>query len=215
MQVADAGVFGPEGEFPSPVTATAMIGAVPVGTFTLTGSFGNQLAVDTTQSSAVSLASETTLTATVTTSAATSAQAIFPNYITTSTQQLAVNLVAYFNSLPIKLPRMYAPPHQSQRSGALQQYVFQQVAGPESTSLQKSLLAVALPTTPGADLEIYDAAVKAALDASRTQLLSGVQQIFAGKLPVIPINASTTSSSTSTAGTSSSSTGGGTGSITA
>jgi hypothetical protein len=89
------------------------------------------------------------------------------------------------------------------------------VAGAESTSLQKSLLAIALPTTPGGDPEIYDAAVKAALDASRTQLLSGVQQIFAGKLPVVPINASTTSSSTSTAGTSSSSASGGTSTTTA
>jgi hypothetical protein len=212
MQVADAGVFGPEGVYPSPVTATALIGSVPVGTFTLTGSSGNLLAIDTTQSSSVSLTTGTTLSALVTTSTATSAQAIFPNYITTSTQQLAVNLVAYFNSLPIKLPRMYAPPHQPQRAGALQQYVYQLAAGAASTSLQQMLLAISLPQTPGADLRIYDAAVKAAVESSRLQMLSGVQQIFANRLPVVPISGSNTSNSSSTSSAGSASTTGGSGS---
>ena len=223
MQVADAGVFGPEGVFASPVTATAMVGSVPVGTFILTGSSGNLLAINAAQSSAISLSSGTTLTAQVTTTTASSAQAIFPTYITTSAQQLAINLVAYFNSLPFKLPRMFAFPHQSQRSGALPQYVYQLVAGAGPTSLERSLMAISLPQTPGSDLQIYDAAVKAAIQGSRTQMLSGVQQIFAGKLQVVPINASsisnststtssnstsTTSSSSSTSGTGSTSTGG-------
>ena len=215
MQVADAGVFGPEGQYSTAVPATAMIGSVPVGTFTLIGSSGNQLAVDVTSSSSVSLSQGTTLSANVTTSAATSAESIFPNYITASTQALAIDLVAYFNSLPIVLPRKYAPPHQPQQTGALQEYVYQLVAGGASTSLQQSLLAVSLPQTPGGDLRIYDAAVKAVISSSRIQMLSDVQQIFANKLPVVPVSASSTSSSTSTSGTSSSSTSGGTGSTSA
>jgi hypothetical protein len=210
MQVADAGVFGPEGQYSTPVSATAMIGSVPVGTFTLIGSSGNQLAVDVTTSSSVSLSSGTTLSAQVSTSAATSAQSVFPNYITASTQALSIDLVAYFNSLPIVLPRKYAAPHQPQQSGALQEYVYQLVAGAASTSLQQSLLAVSLPQTPGGDLRIYDAAVKAVISSSRIQMLSDVQQIFANKLPVVPVSASSGSSSTSTTG--SSSTTGGTGS---
>lgn len=198
MQVADAGVFGPEGPFSSDVTATAMVGTVSVGTFTLTGSSGNLLTVDTTQSSAVSLGTGTTLTAQVTTTAAASSQSIFPTYITTSTQQLATNLVAYFNSLPIKLPRMYAPPHQPQRAGAIQQYVYQLVAGDGPGSLERMLSAIALPQTDGGDLEIYDATVRSALESSRLQMLSSVQQIFAGKLPVIPTSSNNLTSTTGT-----------------
>jgi hypothetical protein len=206
LQVADAGIFGPEGSFPSPVTATAMVGAVSVGTFTLTGSSGNLVTVDTTQSSAVSLGQGTTLTAQVSTSAGTSAQAIFPTYITTSAQQLAFNLVGYFNSLPIKLPRMYAPPHQPQRAGAIQQYVYQLVAGGGPLSLSSMLSAISLPQTSSGDLKIYDATVNSAIQSSRMQMLSDVQQIFAGTLPVIPTTSS--NGSTTTTGTSSGSTSG-------
>ena len=114
------------------------------------------------------------------------------------------------------LPRKYAPPHQSQQTGkALQEYVYQLTAGAAATSLQKTLLAVSLPLTPGGDLTIYDAAVKAAISSSRIQMLSDVQQIFANKLPVVPVSASSTSSSTATTSTSSSSTTGGTGSTSA
>ncbi len=44
MQVDDASVFGPDGIFTTPVTATASVGGVPVGTFALTGRSGNLLA---------------------------------------------------------------------------------------------------------------------------------------------------------------------------
>jgi hypothetical protein len=185
MQVADAGVFGPAGIYTSPVTATALVGSVPVGTYTIKGSSANLLAINTALSSQVSLGTSTTLTAQVTSSASTSAATIFPSYITTSTQQLAVNLVAYFNSLPIRLPRFYALPHYPQRAGAIQQYVYELVAGAASTSLKNTLTAVALPLTPGSDLQIYDATVKTAIDASESQMLSGVQQIFAEKLQVV------------------------------
>ncbi len=187
MQVADAGVFGPEGVFTSPVVATALVGSVPVGTFTITGSSGNQIALNTAQSSAVSLASGTTLAAQVSSSASTSAQLIFPSYIVTSSQSLAINLVKYFNSLPIKLPRMYASPHYPQRAGALQQYVYQVVASGTAASLEQTLNSIPLPLTPGGDLRIYDAAVQAAIYSSRQRMLNGVQQIFANKYPVIPI----------------------------
>ena len=40
MQVDDASVFGPDGIFTTPVTATASVGGVPVGTFALTGAQG-------------------------------------------------------------------------------------------------------------------------------------------------------------------------------
>ena len=116
IQVANPAVFGPEGAFAAPIIATAVIGA-PVGTFSLIGSNSTQVAVNTASSSAVSLSNGTLLTASVPTTNTTSAGAIFPSYISASTQQLAVQLVAYFNSLPFKLPRMFAFPHQNQRSG--------------------------------------------------------------------------------------------------
>jgi hypothetical protein len=212
MDVEDAAVFGPEGTYTTAVIATASVGSVPVGTFTIIGSSGNVLAINTTQSSAVSLAAGTILTAQVTSSASTSAAVIFPSYITASTQALAVNLISYFDSLPFKLPRKWAPPHYPQSGGALQQYVEQVLVGPSATSLEQSLLAVALPTTVGADLQIYSNTILTVVNTSRLNMLNGVEQIFAKKLPVIPSNyaggvlgsttgTSSTSGTTGTTGT--------------
>lgn len=203
MEVADASVFGPEGVYASPVIATAYIGSVPVAKFTLTGSSGNLVTIGSATPNTVSLNSGTTLSAQVASSASSSASTIFPSYITSSSQQLAGNLVAYFDSLPFKLPRMYATPHQPQRGGAIQQYVYQVVAGSPSTSLMNTLEAIALPQTPGSDLQIYNDTVDVAIESSRSQMLSTVRQIFAGKYPVVPINASSGSSSTSGTGTTS------------
>jgi hypothetical protein len=211
MQVQDPAVFGPMSSS-APVTASAQVGGAVVGTFSLIGSSGNQLAIDNTQSSQVSLGQNTVLSAQISQSASSSAGSIFPSYIIASTQQLAVRLVSYFNSLPFKLPRMYAPPHQSQRAGAIQQFVYQAVAGTAPTSLQQSLLGVTLPQTPGSDLQIYDAVIATVVNGSRLQLLGNVQQIFAGKLPIIPINSSGGSGSSSTGGTGSTSGGATTGS---
>lgn len=205
MQVADASVFGATGAFSPTVTATAQIGSIPVGTFTLLGSQGNQLAISTTQSSNISLGSGTTLTAQVPLSASSSAQSIFPSYIMSGTNELAVNLVAYFNSLPIKLPRFYAIPHYPQRGGAIQQYVYELVDGASSTSLKSTLTAITLPQTPGADLDIYNATVQTAVDASESQMISSVQQIFANKLPVVYTAPSSSGSSSGTGSTSTSS----------
>jgi hypothetical protein len=206
MSVQDAAVFGPEGTYTTPVIATASVGSVPVGTFTIIGSSGNTLAINTTQSSAISLAAGTTLSADVTSTASSSAASIFPTYITASTRQLAVNLIAYFDRLPFKLPRKWAPPHFPQSTGAIQQYVDQVLVGPSSASLEQSLLAIPLPLTPGSDLQIYNATVLTALNTSRLNLLNGVEQIFAHKLPVVPSNyaggiAGVTSGSSSTSGT--------------
>jgi hypothetical protein len=212
MTVQDGSVFGPQGTFSLPVTATAQVGTVPVGTFSITGRSGNVLAINTTQSSAVSLGVGTILTAQVTFTAASSAGSIVPGYITVSTQQLAVNLESYFNSLPIKLPRKYAPPHQPRSGGAIQQYVNQILVGAASTSLEQTLLAVSLPLTPGGDLDIYEATVATAVNASRVKMLDSVQQIFANKLPVVPQNliSGTTSGTSATSTASSSTTGTGT-----
>jgi hypothetical protein len=205
MVVNNAAVFGPEGTYPNVVDATAFVGNVSVGQVAILGSSGNTLAIQTSGTTTPSLAAGTALTALVPTSASNSAATIFPSFITANSQQLAVKLVSYFNSLPFKLPRMFAFPHQDARSGALQQYVFQIVAGAASTSLEQTLIAVTLPQTPGGDLQIYQSAVAYAINASRLQMLDGVQQIFSGKLQVVPTSLSSSSSS-STAGTSSTST---------
>ena len=56
------------------------------------------------------------------------------------------------------------------------------MAGGDSTSLQQSLLAIPLPTTAGSDLQIYNAAVQAAVEQSRIRTLNGVSQVYAGRL---------------------------------
>ncbi|MGA7496670.1 MAG: hypothetical protein WBX00_08085 [Isosphaeraceae bacterium] len=41
---------------------------------------------------------------------------------------MAINLVVYFNGFPIKLPAFNPPPHTPTQRGAIQSYVYQQVA---------------------------------------------------------------------------------------
>jgi hypothetical protein len=67
---------------------------------------------------------------------------------------------------------------------------------------------VTLPQTPGSDLQIYDTTINTIVNASRLQMLNGVKEIFAGKLPVVPTNISGTSGSTGIGGTGSTGIGG-------
>jgi hypothetical protein len=184
IQVDDPAVFGPQGTFSTPIVATALVGSVSVGKFTLTGSSGNLLTINVAQSSNISLDAGTILTANVTVSAANSAGSIFPSFIINRTGLLGINLVTYFNMLPIRLPKDNAPPHTPTQRGAIQTYVYDQAVGSQPTSLQQALLAIPLPATPGADLQIYDAAVAAAVAQSRQQMLDGVQGIFAGTIRI-------------------------------
>ena len=92
------------------------------------------------------------------------------------------------------------------------------IAGNGTTfpSLEQSLLAISLPTTSGSDLNIYKATVDSAVAQSRQQVLSGIQQIYAGTLLISAnapanrlgesFNTGTTSGTSSTATTASTST---------
>jgi len=182
IQVADASVFGPAGTYSSSIAAQAVFGTVSFGTFTLIGSSGNNLIIDVALSKATNLPVGTVLTANVSTSALTSAMAIFPSYITDSTTQLATNLVRYFNNLPVELPPKNTPPYTPAQGGAIQSYVYQNIAGATATSLEQMLLAIPLPTTAGSDLDIYEAAVDSEINQSRQQILDGVMQIFNRRL---------------------------------
>jgi hypothetical protein len=97
---------------------------------------------------------------------------------------MAIELVIYFNSLPLKLPFLNAPPHTPNNRGAIQKFVYDSIVGGSSTttSLQSSLLAIPLPTTVGNDLNIYNASVSAAIEQSRLQTLNGVSEIYARQL---------------------------------
>jgi hypothetical protein len=211
LQVDNASVFGPDGAFGTPVTAFATVNNIPVGTFVLTGRSGNTLILDPAQLPPVSLNPGVVLVANVPATSQTSASAIFPSFITNRAAEMAINLVTYFNSLPLRLPRFNAPPHTPNQRGAIQAYVYQQVAGGSATSLQGSLLAITLPTTAGSDLKIYDAAVAAAVAQSRQRTLNGVNQVYAGKLQIpapapanrLGINFNTSGGGASSGGTSS------------
>lgn len=184
IEVDDASVFG-SSPFPSPgLLATATYLGVEVGQLLLTGSSGNTLFVNPSGSSSPVLPVGTVLTATVPVSAANSAASIFPSYITSSTAQMATSLVQYFNNLPVKLPHKNGPPHTPIQNGAIQQYVYESIAGSGKmvTSLEQSLLAIPLPATPGSDLSIYQATVNTVVAQSRQQVLSGIEQIYAGNL---------------------------------
>ena len=184
IQVDNASVFGANGTFASPINATASVGGVTVGTFSLTGRSGNLLLVNTAQSSLINLNSGTVLSASVPITAASSAGAIFPSYINARAQQMALNLVVYFNNFPIKLPAFNAPPHTPTQRGAIQSFIYQQIAGGSPTSLVGSLQIIPLPATSSSDLTIYNQTVLAALEQSRQRVLSGVNQIFSGKLRI-------------------------------
>jgi hypothetical protein len=204
IQVNDASAFFPSGTT-TPMTATATQGSFPIGSFYLTGFSGNTLFVNPTASSPVNLNPGTILTATVTISGQTSAASIFPSFITSRTNQMAIDLVQYFNSLPLKLPYFNAPPHTPNNRGAIQNYVYKSVAGVSTTSqsssgtgaqgiealpgigvtsLQQMLLAIPLPTTEGSDLQIYNATVTSAIQQSLTQILNGVAEVYAGHIRV-------------------------------
>jgi len=205
MTVQNAAVFFPNGST-APVVATATLGGFTLGSFTfLSNSGSNTLNVYTAASSSVSLSPGTILTSSATPSAQASAAAIFPSFIINSTNQMAINLVQYFNSLPLKLPYFNAPPHTPNSRGAIQNYVYNSVAGAASTSqsssgtgaqgvealpgigatsLQQLLLAIPLPTTVGSDLTIYDQTVADAIQQSLIQTLNGVSEVYAGHIRV-------------------------------
>jgi hypothetical protein len=183
IQVDNASAFFPGGST-TPVTATATLNGLLLGSFFLTGFSGNTLFVNPTASTPVGLSTGTILTATVTTSSQGSAASLFPSFITNRTNQMAIDLVQYFNSLPLKLPYFNTPPHTPNNRGAIQSYVYGAVAGGGTTSLQQSLLAIPLPTTAGAGLQIYNATVASAIEQSRIQTLNGVSEIYAHQLRV-------------------------------
>ena len=92
MVVDNATVFGPNGTFSTPVTAT--VNGVSTGsTFVITGRSGsNTLIINPGQSSNVSLTPPATLSATVTTTGQSSAAGIFPSYIINRTNEMAIDL---------------------------------------------------------------------------------------------------------------------------
>ncbi|QEH35675.1 hypothetical protein OJF2_42300 [Aquisphaera giovannonii] len=197
MTVDDATVFGPQGTFSTPVVATASINGVSTGNqYTITGVSGsNTLILDVTNSTQASLPAGATLSAGVQSTTAESAGAIFPSFIINRTNLMATNLVQYFNNLPGKLPYFNAPPHTPNNRGAIQSFVYSSVTGfttngltqptgNYAASLQGSLLSIALPTTAGADLTIYKAAVASAVQQSYQQMLNGVKQVYAGRLKI-------------------------------
>ena len=97
---------------------------------------------------------------------------------------MAINLVVYFNNSPMKLPAFNAPHHTPTQRGALQSFVYQQITGSAPSSLVLSLQSIPLPTVGSSDLTIYNAAVVAAIEQSRQRVLTGVNQIFSGRLKV-------------------------------
>jgi hypothetical protein len=182
IPVVDASVFGPPGTYTTPVTATAYAGSVAVGQFSITGSTNNNLVINTAQSTSVSLPVGTILTGNVTTSAASAAGAVFPSYVTNSSIQLARALDIYFNSVKFRLPTKNTPPHTPVAYGAIQQYIYQSIAGAAETSMLSQLNAISLPATPGSDLNIYTATIDSVIQNSEQVLISGIQAIFAKRL---------------------------------
>ena len=194
IQVNDAAAFFPSGST-TPVTATATLGSFPIGSFYLTGYSGTTLFVNPTASSPVSLSPGTILTATVTVSGQTSAASIFPSFITSRTNQMAIDLVQYFNSLPLRLPYFNAPPHTPNSRGAIQNFVYGSVAGGGTTTSQQQALVAppAATIAAGHPLADHGGFRPANLQRdgrvgsstqSRIQTLNGVSQIYAGRLLV-------------------------------
>jgi len=112
------------------------------------------------------------------------------SFITNRTNQMAIDLVQYFNGLPLKLPFFNTPPHTPNNRGAIQTYVYNSIAGVGSTSLQQltslqqSLVNISLPTTTGSAQTLYEQTVNVAIAQSQTQTLNGVSEVYAGQLRV-------------------------------
>ncbi|MGA2705012.1 MAG: hypothetical protein ABSH35_28455 [Isosphaeraceae bacterium] len=186
IQVNDnnASMFFPTGST-TPVTATATGGnGSVIGTLYLTNFVGNMLLVGHTTPSSLTVPTGSTLSASVPSSSVASAASIFPSFITNRANQMAIDLVQYFNGLPLKLPYFNTPPHTPNNRGAIQNYVYGAVAGGGTTSLLQSLLAIPLPTSDGSPVDIYNETVMAAIEQSRIQTLNGVSEVYAHQLRV-------------------------------
>ena len=181
--VNNASSFFPNGST-TPVTAQATQGSFVVGSFYLTGYSGNTLYVSPSLSTPSDLSVGAVLTATLTTTSQSSSAGILPSYIINRSEAMAIDLVQYFNSLPLRLPWLNVPPHTPNNRGAIQTYVYDAIVGSSPTSLQNSLLAIPLPTTGGSDLKIYNATVAYAIQQSLSQTLNGVSEVYAGTLKV-------------------------------
>ena len=132
IQVNNASEFFPTGST-TPVTTTVI---PPPNRYSrhrtlgeLTSFVANSLFVGSTTPEPTDRANMgSTLSATVTPSSLASTASIIPSYIINRTNQMAIDLVKYFNSLPLRLPFFNTPPHTPNNRGAIQNYVYDSVA---------------------------------------------------------------------------------------
>ena len=161
-QVDNAAVFGANGVFATPINANASLGGIPLGaTYVLTGRSGNTLTVNTATLEQFQPAGRDHAHGHGPEQEPDERRDDLPQLPHQPHPEMAISLVNYFNSLPLKLPYFNAPPRTRNQRGAIQNYVYNQVAGIGLTtpSLQQTLLAITLPTTSGPDLNIYNAVV--------------------------------------------------------
>ena len=150
--VADAAVFGPEGDYSSAVTATAVLGSATLGTVYITGSSGNYLIITPASGYGDNAAERDHPGRQRSHLGPNECHVDFPSYITNSTIQLAIGLVQYFNNLPIKLPPENAPPAHARSTRGDSVYVYQNIASSLGDQPSATATCHPLPTTPGSDL---------------------------------------------------------------
>jgi hypothetical protein len=138
----------------------------------------------------------------------------FDGYIITSTDLLSQQLVSYFNSLPNKLPANTPGTTSIYGSrAAIQTFIQQQITGTSTNpnqftgapnNLQTNLLNVPLPSTVNQSAaDLYIESADQVIEATRLQILDGVQALFKNGAPVNFNTSSTSSSGSSSSGSSS------------
>ena len=111
-----------------------------------------------------------------------SAAALFPSYIVNRTNQMAIELVQYFNSLPLKLPYLNAPPHTPNNRGAIQTFVYQAITGSSARACSNRSWPSPCRRPPATTCKFTmpPSAPRSSSPASRPS--SGVSEVFARQL---------------------------------
>ncbi|MBY0397045.1 MAG: hypothetical protein K2X91_11350 [Thermoleophilia bacterium] len=172
----------------NPLQISAVIGSATVNTYNVTGISGNTLTgvTPTTPSIDPSLAAGTLITAQVDSpnDQTADAGAQYRSFLALRTLALSQSIVAYYNRIPIQLPKLPGPYHTHRPRSAIQQFIANQIAGSSGTSLGMILGATPLPTTGPSALDLYLNTTAATIANSQATVREGIRMIFAGQYVV-------------------------------
>lgn len=195
LVVANGSVFG-TASATTPLGVTVFVNGAAQGAYVVTAVSGNALILQTSATSPTPVPSADIPAGAIVSASVPapmdSTPTILPSFVQQRVAQMTQQIVTYFNRLPIKLPKSPTPPRTSTQRNSVQFFVNQTLQGGGPESLSTALLTLALPTTTGSSLQLYDQAFRATIDVNRETMIEGIRILFSGQTlasnqtPVIP-----------------------------